>query len=101
MIRSPGTQSIRSALVDTQGNVEHLAKVAIEPYFSAEPGWAEQHPTLWWDNLKILTRKLWARSSIDPSAVCAIGISYQMHGLVLLDESGHVLAHGRCPRGVL
>jgi sugar (pentulose or hexulose) kinase len=39
-----GTQSIRAALVDQQGNVEHLEKVPIEPYLSAQPGWAEQRP---------------------------------------------------------
>ena len=47
-----GTQSIRAALIDTAGNIVHIVKRQIEPYFSAHPGWVEQDPdyygkTLW------------------------------------------------------
>jgi glycerol kinase len=39
-----GTQSIRAALVDAGGNIIHIVKTPIQPYFSDHPGWAEQHP---------------------------------------------------------
>jgi xylulokinase len=45
-------------------------------------GWAEQDPSAWWDNLKLATADILAASGVNPSEVKAIGISYQMHGLV-------------------
>jgi xylulokinase len=46
------------------------------------PGWAEQDPSAWWDNLKLATADILAASGVHPGDVKAIGISYQMHGLV-------------------
>ncbi len=43
-----GTQSMRAALVDLAGEIQHLVKTPIEPYFSAHPGWAEQQPEYYW-----------------------------------------------------
>ena len=49
-------------------------------------GWAEQHPDLWWDNLKQATASVLAQSQIDSKHIEAVGISYQMHGLVCIDK---------------
>ena len=46
-----GTQSIRAIMFDTEGNIIAKAKKSFEPYFSREPGWGEQNPELYWDNL--------------------------------------------------
>lgn len=54
-------------------------------------GWAEQHPDLWWDNLKLATQSVMASSEIDAKEIEAIGISYQMHGLVVVDKNNNVL----------
>jgi xylulokinase len=54
-------------------------------------GWAEQHPDLWWENLKLATQSVMAISEIDATAIEAIGISYQMHGLVVVDKNNNVL----------
>ncbi|MCF8357301.1 MAG: carbohydrate kinase [Prolixibacteraceae bacterium] len=54
-------------------------------------GWAEQHPDLWWENLKRATQSVMAKSKIDPKNIEAIGISYQMHGLVVVDKDNNVL----------
>lgn len=54
-------------------------------------GWAEQHPDLWWENLKLATQSVMAESKIDPASIGGIGISYQMHGLVLVDKENRVL----------
>ena len=54
-------------------------------------GWAEQHPLDWWDNVKSATHKVLAQSNVNPADVKAIGISYQMHGLVLVDKQKQVL----------
>ena len=54
-------------------------------------GWAEQHPDLWWENLKAATQSVMATSGVDPKNIEAIGISYQMHGLVVVDKDNNVL----------
>ena len=54
-------------------------------------GWAEQDPTLWWENLKLAIREAVSKSGIEGSAIGAIGISYQMHGLVAVDKYKNVL----------
>lgn len=52
---------------------------------SPEPGFAEQLPETWWDCIKQACARLFAKGNIDPARIEAIGISYQMHGLVLVD----------------
>lgn len=54
-------------------------------------GWAEQDPEVWWSYVKILTRQLIEKSKIDVQQVKSIGISYQMHGLVVVDKNKQVL----------
>ena len=54
---------------------------------SVKAGWAEQSPETWWTNLKLATEAVLAEFGTDPAAIKAIGISYQMHGLVLVDEN--------------
>jgi len=58
---------------------------------SPRAGWAEQDPAQWWEHIGILCRRLLGESKVDPASIGAIGISYQMHGLVLVDESLNVL----------
>jgi len=53
---------------------------------SVKAGWAEQDTETWWSNLKLATEAVLAEFGKDPAAIKAIGISYQMHGLVLVDE---------------
>jgi len=54
---------------------------------SVKAGWAEQDPEIWWTNLRLATEAVLAEFGKDPAAIKAIGISYQMHGLVLVDEN--------------
>jgi xylulokinase len=56
-----------------------------------KPGWAEQEPEDWWKNLKLATADALKESGIDKSRIACIGISYQMHGLVLIDKDRKVL----------
>jgi len=58
---------------------------------SPHPGWAEQDPEGWWTHLVDLTRQLLTQAEVDPSRIGAIGISYQMHGLVCVDQNKRVL----------
>ena len=56
-----------------------------------QQGWAEQHPETWWKNVCLATQKLLSQSGVDPNDIKGIGISYQMHGLVLVDKNKKVL----------
>ncbi len=55
-----GTQSIRALLFDMQGNLLAKSRVPIEPYFSEQPGWAEQHPDYFWQTLCQACQQLWS-----------------------------------------
>ncbi len=54
-------------------------------------GWAEQEPEDWWTNLKLAVAEVIEKSAVSPSRINSIGISYQMHGLVLVDKQQQVL----------
>jgi len=56
-----------------------------------ETGWAEQYPDTWWENLKLATQDVLKQSDADIDEILAIGISYQMHGLVMVDKDYKVL----------
>jgi xylulokinase len=84
------TTATKAILVDENGAV--VAVSAHEyPYDTPRPLWSEQHPSLWWDASIKSIRQVLADSGIDPAAVKGIGLTGQMHGLVLLDEDGEVL----------
>ncbi len=89
-----GSSSVKAALVDartlaTVGSVHYPEKEM--DIIARQTGWAEQQPEVWWENLIAATQKLFAQFPIDRQEVQSIGISYQMHGLVLLDKEQHVL----------
>jgi len=54
-------------------------------------GWAEQHPESWWAHIKAATQEIKQNTPFDPTDVKAIGVAYQMHGLVAVDKQGAVL----------
>ncbi len=56
-----------------------------------QPGWAEQSPEEWWHNVQQAILKVHALQKYNPADIKAIGISYQMHGLVLVDKDQNVL----------
>jgi xylulokinase len=58
---------------------------------SKQPGWAEQSPETWWEYVQQAIRRVHATAAYDPTAIAAIGIAYQMHGLVLVDKDQRVL----------
>ncbi|HPT30455.1 MAG TPA: FGGY family carbohydrate kinase [Prolixibacteraceae bacterium] len=54
-------------------------------------GWAEQDPEGWWHHLKLALKEVLTFSGIDSGAIGAVGISYQMHGLVMVDKNHQVI----------
>ena len=84
-----GSSSIKASLVDV--NSGKCISSAFYPKSEAQiiavrPGWAEQDPASWWKNLKLATAEIMSASAVAPTDVKAIGISYQMHGLVCVDK---------------
>lgn len=89
-----GTSSVKAAVIDAaNGHIVASAQYPdIEtPVIAPQPGWAEQSPEDWWNNVQQAILKVHAQKKYDPSAIKAIGISYQMHGLVLVDKQQQVL----------
>ncbi len=89
-----GTSSIKVSVVD--GDSQKCIAAAQYPdtereILSIKPGWAEQSPDTWWDDVKQAILKANTGGDYNPEDIGAIGISYQMHGLVLLDSRGEVL----------
>lgn len=89
-----GSSSIKCAIFDCASGrtLAHGSYPSEEmPILSPRPGWAEQDPEQWWSHVVMLTRQLFKETNADAGAIKAIGISYQMHGLVLVDVQRRVL----------
>ena len=89
-----GSSSVKASLVDAQSG--RCVASAFYPKSEAaiiakKPGWAEQEPSSWWENLKLATSAVLSGSGVNPADIKAIGISYQMHGLVCVDKDLNVL----------
>src|SRR3954447_15824512 len=82
-----GTQSVRALLFDPEGTVVGVGRVAIEPYVSPEPGWAEQDPDVWWAAIGEACRRLWASGAAVPASVGGVGLTTQRVTLVVSDEN--------------
>ncbi len=89
-----GTSSVKVSVVDAQSQ-ERIVSVSwpeVESeIISVQPGWAEQSPAMWWEHTQQAILKANATKKYDPTAIAAIGISYQMHGLVVVDKNNNVL----------
>ncbi len=89
-----GTSSIKASLVNavTGKCVSSAFFPRVEMSVTAvRSGWADQNPEAWWENLKLSTRCVLEESHVDPQDIKAIGISYQMHGLVCVDKQQKVV----------
>ncbi|AXS81811.1 FGGY-family carbohydrate kinase [Marinobacter sp. Arc7-DN-1] len=86
-----GTQSIRALLFDTKGNLIGKGKQEIEPYFSRQPGWAEQHPEYFWKQLGEACRLLWQTTTAMPDQVAGVTVTTQRGTVINLDENGQPL----------
>lgn len=89
-----GSSSVKASLVDADNGQcvatafypEHEA-----PITAVKAGWAEQDPQMWWDNAKLSLKKIMADANVKGEDIKAVGISYQMHGLVCVDKDQQVV----------
>ncbi len=100
-----GSSSIKATLLDAESGTAVASASSPDqemPISAPRPGWAEQDPEQWWRHVVLATRKMLQKAEASPAArrasaaglgreVAAIGISYQMHGLVLVDKARAVL----------
>ncbi len=84
------TTATKALLIDESGRVLGVASNEY-PYDTPQPLWSEQDPALWWHATSLSIRQAVSQTGVDPSAIGGIGLTGQMHGLVLLDEKGGVL----------
>lgn len=85
-----GTSGTKTILIDTYG-IEIASSSADYPLYQRQNGWAEQAPLDWWHATIKTCREVLVKSGVDPREIAGIGLTGQMHGLVMLDESGDVL----------
>ncbi|MGQ9619887.1 MAG: xylulokinase [Bacteroidales bacterium] len=85
-----GSSSVKASIID--GEAGECLATAFMPETEMEiiakkPGWAEQDPAVWWENLKIAVTRCTSELGKKANDIGAIGISYQMHGLVIVDKN--------------
>jgi xylulokinase len=87
-----GSSSVKATLVDiatgqraasAQSPTEEMEMIAVNP------GWAEQDPETWWQHVLVCIKSCLAQTATKADQVKAIGIAYQMHGLVCIDKAGN------------
>ena len=89
-----GSSSIKATLMDAETGQVLAAATSPDKELeivAKQSGWAEQDPAVWWEHVKTATQKIQAQAEFDAGDVHAIGISYQMHGLVVVDKNNQVL----------
>ncbi|WP_090604095.1 xylulokinase [Parapedobacter koreensis] len=90
-----GTSSIKVSVVDAHTQTSIASARYPDDHenhiLSVIPGWAEQSPDMWWEQVSLAIKKLTANATFDTKDIAAIGIAYQMHGLVVVDKAGHAL----------
>ena len=89
-----GSSSVKASVID--GETGDCMATAFYPkdemkIIAKKPGWAEQEPETWWDNLKASVADCNKQLGSRKKEIGAVGISYQMHGLVVLDNNFKVL----------
>lgn len=85
-----GTSGTKTVLFDQEGH--GICSCTVEyPMYQPHNGWAEQDPQDWWHAAVETIQTVLKKSGVDPKDVVSLGISGQMHGLVMLDEKGQVL----------
>jgi len=89
-----GSSSIKASLINAKTGKLIISASSPESEMkinSSREGWAEQHPETWWQHVIIATKKMLKKISSESYEVLGIGISYQMHGLVMVNQNHEVI----------
>ena len=83
-----GTQSVRALVFDLQGNLVAKSLVPLEPYYSEQPCWAEQHPQYYWESLCQACQQLWPRLELPKEAIAGVALTTQRATMINVDREG-------------
>jgi sugar (pentulose or hexulose) kinase len=86
-----GTQSVRALLFDLKGELLAKSRVELEPYFSEQPGWAEQRPAYYWESLCQACQQLWEQTAVRKEAIAGVALTTQRATMVNVDRDGQPL----------
>ena len=86
-----GTGGSRALLIDEKGHIVSAVTSPHKDMAMEQPLWAEQDPNDWWSASQHAVQQVLKKSQVNSNEIKGIGLSGQMHGLVLLDENGRVI----------
>ncbi len=86
-----GTQSVRALVFDLAGNLVSRVRIPIDPYYSEQPGWAEQKPDYYWEALCQACHQLWQQDGSVKEAIAGLALTSQRGTVVNMDREGHPL----------
>jgi sugar (pentulose or hexulose) kinase len=86
-----GTQSLKALVFDLQGQLLAREQVEFTPYYSDQPGWAEQNPEIFWQALCQACQGLWDRHRIDKKSIAGVALTTQRGTVVNVDKNGKPL----------
>ena len=89
-----GSSSVKASLIEASSGASVASAFSPKTEMkidAPQPGWAEQDPGQWWEHLKLAVSEVLTNASVRSEDIGSIGISYQMHGLVLVDRDQNVL----------
>ena len=86
-----GTQSLKALVFDLEGNLLCREQVFFEPYFSKNPGWAEQDPEIFWKALCQACQQIWQSGKIDKARIAGVALTTQRATVVNVDQEGKPL----------
>lgn len=86
-----GTQSVRALVFDLRGNLIAKQRIPIQPYYSVQPGWAEQDPEVFWQGVCRACQALWQMPEVKREQIIGVGLTTQRSTMINLDKAGKPL----------
>ncbi len=86
-----GTQSVKALVFDPEGHLAAHAQITFSPYFSRQPGWAEQDPEVFWQALCQACQRLWRENSVDRQRIAGVSLTTQRATVINVDKEGKPL----------
>ncbi|MEW6263025.1 MAG: FGGY-family carbohydrate kinase [Thermodesulfobacteriota bacterium] len=86
-----GTQSLKALIFSPDGQLSAKAQVPFQPYFSLQPGWAEQDPEVFWRALIEACQTLWQSGQVDKDRLAGLALTTQRGTIIVVDQDGRPL----------